>query len=168
MHREGHVGAALLVYAPLAFIATAAGADELALIGAVTAAALSMAPDVDLRLPGVPHRGPTHTVWFAAAVGIATGLAGALIGAGDGLLEAALLGAFAFLVGAGSVVSHLAADALTPAGVRPFAPRNDRKYTYSVVRAANPLANYALLAIGFLAAAGAVGLATRLTAAIGF
>lgn len=168
MHREGHIGAALLVYAPLAFVATVAGAAELALIGAVAAAGLAMAPDVDMRLPGVPHRGPTHTVWFAGAVGLVTGAAGALIGWNAGLLEAISLGAFAFLVGLGTVTSHIAADALTPAGVRPFAPRNDRKYTYGVARAANPLANYALLAIGFIAAAGAVGLATRLTAAIGF
>ncbi|AXR79913.1 metal-dependent hydrolase [Natrarchaeobaculum sulfurireducens] len=121
-----------------------------------------------MRLPGVPHRGPTHTVWFVGAVGVATGFAGALIGWNAGLLEAILLGSFTFLIGAGTVISHIAADALTPAGVRPFAPRNETKYTYSVARVANPLANYALLAIGFVAAAGAVGLATRLTAAIGF
>lgn len=48
------------------------------------------------------------------------------------------------------------ADALTPAGVEPFG--DGRHYSYEVARAANPLANYTLLAIGLLAVAVAYAL----------
>ena len=39
-----------------------------------------MAPDVDMKIPGIPHRGPTRTVWFAAAVGAVATIVGALMG----------------------------------------------------------------------------------------
>jgi hypothetical protein len=42
--------------------------------------ALVMATDVDMKIPGIPHRGPTHTVWFAAAVGAVATIVGALMG----------------------------------------------------------------------------------------
>jgi inner membrane protein len=148
MHRPGHWGAALLVYAPLAFVAVLAGAADVALLGGAAAVALAMVPDLDQRVPGVRHRGPTHTAWFALAVGVATGVAGGVIGAETGLLATVALAVFGFLVGAGTITSHILADALTPAGVRPFAPRGSRRYSYDVARASNPLANYALLALG--------------------
>jgi inner membrane protein len=55
-----------------------------------------------------------------------------------------------------TVGSHILADALTPAGVRPFAPYRDDFYSYDLARASNPIANYALLAVGVLAGAGAL------------
>jgi inner membrane protein len=65
-----------------------------------------------------------------------------------------------------AIGSHVAADALTPAGVRPFAPLTSRKYTYSVTTAKNPVANYLLLALGAVAAAGAFVLGNGLADAI--
>lgn len=38
-------------------------------------AGFCLLPDVDLRVPGIPHRGPTHTVWFALAVAVVCGVA---------------------------------------------------------------------------------------------
>jgi LmbE family N-acetylglucosaminyl deacetylase len=52
-----------------------------------------MLPDVDLRLPLVPHRGPTHTVWFALAVAAGGGAVGWTAGAPAGPLAAAGLAA---------------------------------------------------------------------------
>lgn len=121
-----------------------------------------MIPDLDQRVPGVRHRGPTHTAWFALAVGVGTGLAGGLIGSRTGLLATVALAVFGFLVGAGTITSHILADALTPAGVRPFAPRMNRRYSYDVSRASNPLTNYALLALGGGVAGAALWLGTQL------
>ena len=70
MHREGHIGAALVAYAPVGAVALALGFETLALVGAVAAGGLSMLPDYDQRVPGLDHRGPTHTVWFALVVGV--------------------------------------------------------------------------------------------------
>jgi inner membrane protein len=70
MHRERHVGAAMLAYAPLGAVVLALGFDTYALLGAVVAVGLAMLPDYDQRVPSVRHRGPTHTVWFALTVGL--------------------------------------------------------------------------------------------------
>jgi len=153
MHREGHVGAALLVYAPLGFIVTLLAGAEAAIIGAVGASALAMVPDWDMRVPFVKHRGPTHTVHFAVLVGIILGIAGAALGAQEGIVAAIVLGIFGVVLGALTIASHIAADALTPMGVKPF--RNGQKYSFDVARAANPIANYGLLALGVIALAGA-------------
>lgn len=155
MHQHGHYGAALIVYAPLAFVVTALGFNRLALGGGVVAVALAMVPDLDQRVPGASHRGITHTVWFAVLVGVVLGVVGSMIGGGTSLLAMVGLGGFGFLVGAGTIISHIAADALTPMGVRPLVPFNDREYGFDVVTAANPLANIGLLILGGAVSVGA-------------
>lgn len=77
MHRNGHYGASLLAYSPLGFLAVAIGFPVAAVGGGVLAVALAMVPDWDQRIPGVAHRGVTHTVYFAAVVAVPTGLLGA-------------------------------------------------------------------------------------------
>ncbi|TKX85447.1 metal-dependent hydrolase, partial [Halorubrum sp. SS5] len=69
MYRKGHVGASLVVYAPLGFLVTALASIEVGAAGAVGVASLAMVPDLDMRVPFVKHRGITHTVWFALLVG---------------------------------------------------------------------------------------------------
>jgi len=150
MYRTGHYGAALLGYAPLGVLLLLSGLSELAILGGVGAVTLAMVPDLDQRVPGVPHRGPTHTVWFGLLVGGVVGVGAGLAGSSQGIIEAIGLAVLGFLVGAVSVLSHIAADALTPAGVRPFAPVRDRRYSYNVATAKNPIANYALLGAGVL------------------
>ncbi|CCQ33866.1 membrane-bound metal-dependent hydrolase (DUF457) [Halorhabdus tiamatea SARL4B] len=131
--------------------------------GAVGAGLLAMVPDYDQRVPGITHRGITHTVWFAALVGIALGLIGLAIGSSDGILAAIGLGVFGLLVGTVTILSHIAADALTPMGVEPFAPVRDDHYSYDVARAANPIANYGLLALGIAASGVALVVGNALT-----
>ena len=159
MHRPGHYGAALLVYAPVGAFTLALGLDELALLGGAVAIAGAMFPDLDERVPGIRHRGPTHTVWFALAVGAVLGLAGAVIGAREGVSAAVGLGLFGALVGTLTVVAHLLADIFTWSGIRPFAPVRDTWYSLKVTGAANPIANYLLLAVGIAVTAAAVVLA---------
>ena len=148
MYRKGHVGASLVVYAPLGFLVTALASIEVGVVGAAGVASLAMVPDLDIRVPFLKHRGITHTVWFALLVGLAFGAAGLAVGAQSGVVEALLGGAAAFLFGAVTIGSHLLADALTPMGIRPFAPVRDTEYTLDLFTAANPLANYGLLGLG--------------------
>lgn len=162
VYRNGHYGAALLAYAPLAFAVTAAGFRTVALVGGALALALATVPDMDIRVPGIDHRGPTHTVWFAVLVAAVVGVATGALGWERGLLAAAALGGFGFLVAFLAIGSHVAADALTPMGVTPFTPVSDRHISYGVVRAKNPLANWLLLAAGVISAAGAFALALSL------
>lgn len=151
MHRLGHYGASLLAYAPVGFLMVVLGAVELAIAGGAVAVAGAMVPDWDQRVPFIRHRGPTHTVWFALLVGAVLGVVGALLGSTGGVVGAVALGEFAFTVGVALVVGHLFADALTPMGIRPFEPFRDDMYTLDIAKAANPIANYALLGLGALA-----------------
>jgi inner membrane protein len=47
MHREGHIGLALIGYTPLGFLGYAAGFQDVALAGGAVTLALAMAPDMD-------------------------------------------------------------------------------------------------------------------------
>ena len=151
MHRNGHVGAALLVYSLPGFIATLFGGLEIGVLGAMVAAGISMVPDWDHRIPFVEHRGITHTAPFAVLVGLVLGAGGLLVAISEGHLTGIGAAAFGFALGFGTIVSHIGADALTPMGVEPF--RDNRRYSADLVQSANPVANYALLVLG-------VGLAT--------
>lgn len=161
MYQHGHYGAALLAYAPLGAAVGLVGYEAAAIVGGLVCVSLSTLPDCDHRLPFLEHRGPTHTLVFAALVGAALAAAASvLVEAASPLVDVAFVG-FAFAVGALSVGSHLLADALTPMGVRPFWPFSRRRYTLGVTPAKNPVANYALLVAGVLAAvAAAVGVST--------
>jgi inner membrane protein len=159
MQREGHYGAALLAYAPLGAVTLALGFRVAAIGGALVAIGLAMVPDYDLRIPGIKHRGVTHTVRFAAVVAIALGLLGA--GAGTlhpstGPLSAVGIGVFAAAVGGVTILSHIAADALTPMGVEPFGDDGEH-ISYDVCRADSTLGNYALLVLGIVGAFLALG-----------
>lgn len=151
----------MLVFAPLGLALAAADATGLAVIGAAVSVALAMVPDYDMRVPLVQHRGVTHTLPFAVFFGIAVGAAVTAFGAYAGVtvegwvdlygFGVASLGAFAFLVATLTVLSHLAADALTPMGVPLLWPLSGHCYSLSLARADNLVANYGLLVAGALA-----------------
>lgn len=153
MHQEGHYGVALAVYSPVGFLVLAANRPELALAGGAVVVGGAMLPDVDMRLPFVKHRGITHTVWFALAVGVVLGLVGAAVGHQNSIAAALTLGCFGLLIGVLTVGAHLLADALTPMGIRPFTPIDGREYSLNVTKAANPIANYVLFGVGIAVAA---------------
>jgi inner membrane protein len=167
MHREGHVGAALAAYAPIALVAAALGFDTAAVGGGVVAVGLAMVPDWDQRIPGVKHRGPTHTVRFAGAVSVGTAAVGAFVGYLHpelGPIDAVGTAVFLGAVGAGTILSHIAADALTPMGVEPFG--DGRHYSYGVCRADSTLGNYGLLVLGLGVALVGYGLGAGVNGAI--
>ncbi|WP_254274202.1 metal-dependent hydrolase [Haloarcula marina] len=158
MYRPGHYGAALLVYAPLGAAFVTLDSFGLAVAGGALSLVLAPVPDYDQRVPLVTHRGVTHTLLFALAVGLVLGTAGWLLGSTGGVAPWRPA-AFGFLVGTTAIVSHLLADVITPAGIAPLWPLSGKKYTLSLTRADNVVANYAMLALGVFAAAVVVALA---------
>lgn len=160
MYRTGHLGVSLLVFAPIGYLLVAAGEPLAALVTGGAMLWLAMLPDVDHRIPGIPHRGPTHSLLFAALVGGAFAGAGALLADGLGILDQARLSTFGFFVGAVSVGAHLLGDVLTPAGVNLFWPW-DREFSLYLTRADNTLANYGLFLLGVFAVAAAAALAIQ-------
>jgi inner membrane protein len=153
MYRTGHYGVSLLVYAPVAFVLLVAGEVTLAFVAGATVLWLATLPDVDHRIPGVSHRGVTHTVAFALAVGLLFGAAGYLLAGTLGLGDPSLVAGFGLFVGTLGILAHIAGDVLTPAGVRPFWPLSRRKYTLSLTRADSTLWNVGLLGVGVFATA---------------
>lgn len=151
MYRPGHHGAVMLLYAPVGGVLAAQGHELLGLCGALFVFSAAMVPDIDRRVGWLRRRGPTHTVWFALAFGAATALAASVVfpylfGLGEDLSLAA-----GFALGTFVVVVHLVGDALTPAGVRPFAPLVDWEFAVEMKFASDAPGNYALLGVGLLA-----------------
>jgi len=143
MHTPGHVGAALLAYAPVAAGLSAAGQPGLATLGTATAVACCTLPDLDRNLP-LAHRGLTHTLWFACLGGLVGGLAGVAFAPATVWVGAAVLGTAALL----SLGSHLLADSITPMGITPFAPVSDWHHSFDIVPSKNRRANTAMLLVG--------------------
>lgn len=162
MHKTGHIGTALLVYSPIGLALLIARLDELAVLGGVGMIALASFPDCDHRLPLIAHRGPTHSIVFALLLGAVLGIVGFVFGEALVGLSAVTMGVFAFAVGTLAIVSHLAADSITPMGIRPLWPLSGWHYSANVVRAKNPIANYLLLCLGVAATTAALALAATL------
>jgi inner membrane protein len=162
VYRRGHWGVSLLAFAPVGFALLAVGRPTLAVAGGGAVLWLSTLPDVDHRLPLVSHRGVTHTLAFALAVGlVGAGVGVALAPAvGDGRVA---LGLFGFGVGVLGILAHLLADALTPAGVPLLWPLSGRRRSLSLTRADDTTANLLLLALGVGATAATAVLALRVT-----
>jgi inner membrane protein len=167
MYRTGHYGMALLVYAPVGFSLIVAGFEALALTGGAIVVSGAMIPDLDQRIPGIRHRGLTHTIWFALAVGLLLGAVGVTFGKEIGQIAAIALGSFGLGIGILTTGAHLLADALTPAGIQPFAPLTSTSYSLHVTTAANPIANYLLFALGLVATGVALFAADSLVTAGG-
>jgi len=139
MHVPGHIGAALLAYAPVAGLLTSVGHPELAVGGTATAVGFSTLSDVDQQLP-VDHRGPTHTIWFAFLCGLAAGIVGTVFDP--------LLGVVTATAAVLSICSHIVGDVVTPMGVQPFAPLSDWHYSFGLVPSRSRQANAAVLLSG--------------------
>ncbi|WP_162224553.1 metal-dependent hydrolase [Halorussus amylolyticus] len=162
MFRPGHYGVALTLYAPVGCWLLALGHPTLALAGGAGLLWLAMLPDWDTWLPLISHRGPTHTLAFAGLVAGAAWVAAAATGFGTHSVGPVDLRTFAAGIAALSVLSHLAADVLTPMGVALLWPVTSRRFTLSVCRANNRIANYLLFALGVFATASAASFGTML------
>ena len=175
MYVLGHVGAAMLAYAPAAALLTWLGHPELAALGTVTAVGLSTLPDIDHNLP-MEHRAGTHTVFFAGAVGSLAAVAGALVAAAGllpfepgGTSQTGLTGlvatvpATAGIAAVLSICSHILADCVTPMGVCPFAPLSRWQYSADIVPSKHQRANVILLLAGVAVASGSQALVVLLS-----
>ena len=162
MYKSGHVGAALLAYAPLGSLLLGTGRSELAVVAGVVMVALSTLPDADHWIPFVNHRGFTHTLPFAVLVGLAVGVVGAAAGPAVLSSSAASTAALGVVVGTLSILSHIAADSVTPMGIRPFWPLSGWHVTFDIVPAKDPVANFVLLGAGVVAMGMTTILAVRI------
>ncbi len=152
MFKKGHLGVSLLVFGPVGYSLATRGLLWLAATAGLVMVWFSMLPDVDHRLPMIEHRGPTHSLLFAALVG---GVGWAIGTAAETVVASSLsLSTFGFVVGALTVVAHLIGDTLTPAGVPYLWPLSSRSFSISLARANSGVANSGLFGLGLLVTAG--------------
>lgn len=154
----------LLLYSPIAFILIFFNQISLAVVGLLVVLFSTSIPDWDMWLPFVKHRGFTHTLLFAALYGVIWAI---ILGLGSytflavpelselftvnlALIDVAAIAFFGLFIGFWGIISHLAADFITPMGLKPLQPFSDQRYGYTLARAKNPAANAALLSSGWL------------------
>lgn len=155
MYRSGHLGISLVLFAPIGYLFATGGEPLAAVITGGVMLWLAMLPDVDQRISGIPHRGPTHSLLFAGLVGGAFAFGADLLGDSLEILQRVGGQEFWFFVGVAGVCAHLVGDLLTPVGVNLFWPWK-RQFSMHVTRADNTVANYGLLLLGVVAV-GVVG-----------
>lgn len=149
MYTLGHLGISLTVYAPIAAWYLRAGATELAIAGGAVMLALATVPDMDEYTELISHRGPTHTIWFALAAGMAVGLCtGATIAAASLPFDAIAVSTHLAVLGTLAIVSHLLGDIITPMGIWPYRPLSKRHYSLDLVYAKNASANRLFFGFG--------------------
>lgn len=151
MHRSGHIGLALVFTAPFSLIAGMTGARAWMLLIYAPALILALAPDNDVHMPLVKHRGITHTLIFGVPLAL-------LVGTGFGVLAAANSDSPALGIGLGVMAglagfaSHLVADALTVAsgkyGLNPLWPFSNWEFRIGVTKSDSLIWNQSMLLIG--------------------
>ena len=171
---------AMLAYAPVGFVLLRERQLGLALLGLLGVLFVEPLPDSDLWVPGLSHRGTSHSLLAALLVGgvigalgwvvgdrvavlfanVLAGLDTAAVGIFAGLfqwtaeqlraLDGRALATFGFAVGVFGVLVHLLADAITVAGVRPLLPLSRWRVSLSSIRADSSVANNGLFGIGVL------------------
>lgn len=189
MYRRGHVGVAMLAYAPIGFVLLRERQLGLAIAGLLGVLAVEPLPDNDMWIPGLNHRGTSHSLLCALLVGTVLGALGWVIDDQLGTFLASLdqstvgpfvgvfdivgeqlrdlderaLAMFGFAVGSFGIFVHLLADAITVYGIQPLLPLSGWRLSFSTLRADNSFANNALFAVG----AGALVLIAFTTTPVG-
>ena len=80
MNRQGHTGMTLLAFAPLAYLLASDGKLLLAGVFWLGIQAVEPLPDRDFKIPGLNHRGVSHSLLAVLVVGGVLGASGWLLG----------------------------------------------------------------------------------------
>lgn len=125
MHRMGHTGIVLLLYAPVSYLLLSTGQLGLAVLGLVGMLVIEPVPDKDMYVPGFTHRGGAgHSLLTAVIVGT-------VIGIGSWWLSRYLVSVtVAAITGAADGVSALLS--FVPSVVRGFIPVRFDHILYAV------------------------------------
>lgn len=145
MYPPGHVGLTAVLFAPLVCWFRLAGRERTAAECLAVAIAVSLLPDIDAMVPGIVHRGVTHTPLAAVVAGVAVAVVLRYYRAPS---LASTHPAVRWFVGVAGVGSHLLGDVVTPMGIQLLFPVQQTMYSLDVVQASSPPANALLLLTG--------------------
>lgn len=177
---------AMLAYAPAGFFLLSDSKPGLTLLGLLGVLLVEPLPDTDQWIPGLRHRGTSHSLLCALLVGGVIGTLGWVVGeyvatllvsslaglntATVGIfanllqwiaeqldtLDGRTLASFGFVIGVFGIVVHLLADAITIAGIRPLLPLFHWRVSLLSIRSDSAVANIGLLGVGVLALAAVI------------
>ena len=179
MYRHGHIGITLLTLAPISYALIVRNQFALAGLLALGVLFIEPLPDNDHWIPGLSHRGVSHSLLTAGIIGLLCAGCGWLLGryltvplahwlqttvlpatnitavaiATEQLaaLTPETLAGLGFAMGVLGICVHLAGDIITVSGIQPFLPFSRRRISLSRLRAASTLANTVFLLLGVLA-----------------
>ncbi|MDR5657754.1 metal-dependent hydrolase [Halodesulfurarchaeum sp. HSR-GB] len=174
MHRSGHVGIALLFVTPLAFIVATVYGIEIGIGTLALGVSASDLPDRDQQIPGLSHRGFSHTVWAALVVAGLGGIGGFFLSTkmassppipipgidtlvSIGPILFAGLTALAILFG---YLSHIVGDILTVGSayfgmdIKPLFPLTEASVQLGIAKADSMMWNSIFFVLGVVATAG--------------
>ena len=179
MYRHGHIGITLLTLAPISYALIVRNQFALAGLLALGVLFIEPLPDNDHWIPGLSHRGVSHSLLTAGIIGLVCAGCGWLLGryltvplahwlqttvlpattitavtiATEQLaaLTPETLAGLGFVIGVLGICVHLAGDIITVSGIQPFLPFSRRRISLSRLRAASTLANTVFLLLGVLA-----------------
>lgn len=160
MYAPGHVGLALLAFAPVGYRLARTGKTRALTRWLPVVVCCGLLPDIDLSLASVGHRMITHTPVAAVSTAVLLGGGGVIVASVRGGVDRRIArsGAVVGLVGVGS---HLAGDLVTPMGIAPALPLSATRVTLDLVAARDPTANAALLTAGVLVTGGVYAVGYR-------
>ncbi|ODR82720.1 hypothetical protein BG842_09585 [Haladaptatus sp. W1] len=179
MYRHGHLGITLFVLAPISYAFIQNGQFAFAGLLVLGVLIIEPLPDNDHWLPGLSHRGVSHSLLTAGVIGLVCAGCGWLLGqyltvplahwlqttvlpatnitavtiATEQLaaLTPGTLVGLGFVIGVLGICVHLAGDIITVSGIQPFLPFSRQRISLSRLRAASTLANTVFLLLGVLA-----------------
>jgi inner membrane protein len=149
------------MYSPLAWFLAERGMIGLLVLGAVIMFTIERVPDFDRRVPGLDHRGVSHSIVAILSIGYLVGVACWLFASGINTatgvgLDVATIGGYGIMMGQYAILSHLAGDVITPQGIKPLLPLTDWRIRIVLTKAENETANAFLYAVGMIAFAVAM------------
>ena len=179
MYRHGHIGISLLILAPITYALIQTGQFALAGLLVLGVLFIEPLPDNDHWIPGLSHRGVSHSLLTAGTIGLICAGCGWLLGryltvplvhwlqttvlSATNITAVAIateqlaaltpetLAGFGFVIGVLGICAHLAGDIITVSGIQSFLPFSRRRISLSRLRAASTLANTVFLLLGVLA-----------------
>lgn len=157
MLRKGHIGIALIVYSFVAYYLISIGQIGLAIIGFFVMIPFAMIPDKDHLIPGMKHRGQSHSIIAAFIFGLIliTPLILLMVFTAVVIPQAILL--FIFGIAVLGFITHILGDSATKRGTYPFKPFSNRRLRLPVtIRAENAYANIILWIFGWFFFVGSI------------
>lgn len=153
MYKSGHIGISLIMYAPIFALLMYNSHPWFALLGLIFVATFSPFPDKDINTPLFQHRGISHSILASVVFTLVIGILAYFFITVVTIIpvpEAPFVSFFMFIAFL-TYISHLVGDYITPAGIRPYNPKNKKRIkSKNNIYAKNMIANWLFFAFGWL------------------